>query len=184
MRSTIGSSLVSGTDEAAGRSALQVLEQARLEGLDGDPAGRRDESPHLRPPDVPSPAELDALKPAVSGRKWTFAAARRSTASVRVIQSDAAGIVQSSAEADPLEPPDDALPEDALPEDEPPELEPPPGEDPSDPDDPDGVPWSPSPVDDAAAAFVLVELPRSFFAQPLPLKTMAGAAMALRRAWA
>ena len=96
-----------------------------------------------------------AQAPIVSGRNLTFAAARISEASASVIQSAAAGTGQSPSVDGPVE--DDDEDEDEL------EVE-------SEPDDVLS-PFDPlSPVDDLALpAFVPLELPRSFLAQPEPL---------------
>jgi hypothetical protein len=79
--------------------------------------------------------------------------------------------------SDPLAPPDafSAADEPSRPEPPPVSVEPLP-----DPDE------SPPPAAAFAAAFVIAALavPRSFFAQPVPLNTKFGAAIALRSAWA
>lgn len=83
--------------------------------------------------------------------------------------------------ADPLDAPDE--PDDPASLDG---LEPP-----FDSDEPDDDPSLDEPLDESAppaaafaAAFVAVVAPRSFLAQPEPLNTIVGAAIALRSAWA
>ena len=131
-----------------------------------------------------------AHPPIVPGRKWTFAAASRSDASARVIQSAGVGIYESP-EAEEVES-EEAESEEAEPE----------GADESlgarlTPDAPTVASrWAPAvspsslaepddrspPAAAFAAAFVALADPRSFFAQPLPLNKIAGAAMAFFRA--
>jgi hypothetical protein len=100
-----------------------------------------------------------AQAPIVDGLKRTFDASRISAASLNVIQSAADGIVQSprSVEAD------EAVSVFALS-----------SVDPLSELDPSVL----SPLDDVDLLVVVVR--RSFFAQPVPLKWMAGAANALR----
>jgi hypothetical protein len=96
-----------------------------------------------------------AQAPIVLGRKWTLAAARISDASARVIQS-AAAIAYSAAGSGAFASP--ARVEGAGVDS--------PGEEPS--------------FDSAVVARGADRLARSFFAQPDPLKTMAGGTNALR----
>jgi hypothetical protein len=120
-----------------------------------------------------------AQPPIVEGRKRMFAAERIPAASSRLIQS-AAAIDQSP----PLEAPDAPLASFVPPS--PPFFEP--LDSPDDDPDAESAPELPaSPEDElpesvAAEAFVreLLELDRSFFAQPEPLKWTAGGTKALR----
>jgi outer membrane biosynthesis protein TonB len=149
-----------------------------------------------------------AQDPIVSGRNLTLAAARISAASASVIQSAAAGIGgQSPPEPDEPPEPDDPdeppesderepdepdsderepeEPEESEPDDEPePEPEPDPDDpSPDDDDDEDEDPEPSAPEDDPSEpleAFVPLDPPRSFFAQPDPLKWIVGGANSFR----
>ena len=115
--------------------------------------------------------------------KWTLAAASSACASLTVIQSLADGIGQSPLEPldfDVLEGPDPpeplASPEPALPFDddvEPPDFSVPDPELEADPRSDESSLFEPELFDEVPAR-------RSFFAQPEPLKWIAGAANALR----
>jgi hypothetical protein len=124
-----------------------------------------------------------AQPPIVCGRKWTFADARRSEASWRLIQSAAEGIGRQSPPDDEDEPsPDEDEPDD---EDEDSDFEPDDEPEPEEPDDspePPEPPESPEPSDDFAfdELFPALDPPRSFFAQPEPLKWIVGGANSLR----
>ena len=139
-----------------------------------------------------------AQAPIVEGRNRTLAAARMSAASASVIQSADEGIAQSPSFDE--EPPDVEAEEDALPEDDEPPEDDSPEDDSPEVDSPEvdalleveALPPSPPPLaeapsppdspafDDAALDARVELLPRSFFAQPEPLKWIVGGANCLR----
>src|SRR6266545_3905766 len=164
--------------DAPRRSAVPVLEQARLQLVGRHPSATGDERFHLGPADESAPPELDALEPAAprpiaDGLGPEVDVGRRQDVG-GFGQRDpvgSGGHRQSTPEAG-LEPPDEAEAASVVPDSR---------FAGSAPSSFEELPVSP-PAAARPAAVADLTLDRSFFAQPLPLNTIAGAAMALRRA--
>jgi hypothetical protein len=186
------------------RSAVQLLEEPGLDILRTDPAGRRDQGTDLATPDIPATTKLDARKSPASrpgpdrvrpemdvGRGEDLGGLtqrdpvgssrhrRQSTLSdERPDESEEPDDEEVSDEAEEPEEPDDEEVSDVA-------------EEPGEPDDEEvsdeadlaleSPPLAPSESPEPAAPTCLkLDPPRSFFAQPDPLKWIAGTANCLR----